>query len=351
MRLTAFFSFSLLLLSIAIASCRPELPQAGPDPVDSTTARFRIDLQPVDTTLLDSLRSIELRSGGRLGVAAIHIESGWHTLYRGRETFPMASVAKLPMALAFMRALDAGRFRLDSAVTLGSNDHRPGGSRLFHRVMRGNYSPTLHDLLEAMITESDNTACDFILRMVGGPAAADRLMGELGLDPIDITSYEGDLILRWAGIDPAASDSAWTRERIYAKIEAAGKETWDSARARLVDDPTDAAPPESLARLLVLLQQGKILSRTGTDTLLAIMGRTVTGKGRIEGLLPAGTAVAHKTGTIGSVANDVGIVTLPEGRGHLAIALLVKDSRLGVRSRDQAIASAAALIYRTVMKR
>ena len=55
------------------------------------------------------------------------------------------------------------------------------------------------------------------------------------------------------------------------------------------------------------------------------MSRTVTGPGRIEGLLPAGTPVAHKTGTIGGVANDVGYVALPDGR-RFAVAIFTSTS-------------------------
>ena len=86
-----------------------------------------------------------------------------------------------------------------------------------------------------------------------------------------------------------------------------------------------------------------------TDTVLSIMSRAVTGRGRLPGLLPPGTPVAHKTGTIGSVANDVGIVTLPNGE-RVAIAALIKDSRLGMRARDRAIAAAASLVYQRLSK-
>jgi beta-lactamase class A len=61
--------------------------------------------------------------------------------------------------------------------------------------------------------------------------------------------------------------------------------------------------------------------------------------------------VAHKTGTIGTVANDVGIITLPGGGGHLVIAGLVKGSTASVRVRDQAIAAAVGLVYRRMVNR
>jgi beta-lactamase class A len=335
----------MLLLSMLCACSSSE----GSDATlaDTLAATSGIDVTPIDSSLFDSLRAIERRTGGTLGFAAIHVETGWRTVYGAGTTFPMASVAKLPMALAFLRAVDDGRYRLDTVVRMTRDDHRPGQSRIYHRTMRDSGGMVaLHALLEAMLIESDNTASDYVLRLAGGPKAADELMAEIGLEEIDISSYEGELILKWAGIDPLTSDSAWTRDRIYAHIEQAGKTAWEAAQSRLVDDPHDASPPDALARLLVAIAEKRLLSPAMTDTLLAIMGRAVTGKSRIPGMLPPGTPVAHKTGTIGygSIANDVGIVTLPNGMGRLVIVALVKASKKG--AGDRAIAAASALAYR-----
>jgi beta-lactamase class A len=341
---------AFLLLGALLSSCGRDAA-SEPSPADSI-ATSGIDVTPLDTTLFDSLRAIEAQSGGELGFAAIHIESGWRTVFGAKETFPMASVAKLPMAIAFLRAVDSGRIRLDTVVRMTRADHRPGFSRVYHRTMKDSAGAvSVHALLDAMLTESDNTASDYVLRLAGGPAVADDLMRRFGLEQIDVTSYEGELILKWAGVDPMTSDSVWTRDRIYAHIEKAGKAAWELAQARLVDDPEDASPPEPLARLLVAVADGRILSKRMTDTVLAIMSRAVTGKRRIPAMLPGGTPVAHKTGTIGSVANDVGIVTLPGGRGRLAIVALVKASKRGMAARDKAIAAATKLAYDAVMAR
>lgn len=338
-----------LLPFLLLAACENDHPgsaSAHGDPVpDTAAAQVQAAFGRVDSALYDSLREIEASSGGRLGFAAIHLESGWCTSYRGRESFPMASVAKLPMAIQFLRMADSGAYRLDSLVTMSAADHRPGGSLLYHRVRRNGGTAPIHDLLEAMIGASDNTASDYILKLSGGPQPADKLMASLGLGGIDISHSEGELILLWAGVDPKGTDSAWTRDRYYAKIAEAGDTAWRTAEARLVDDPSDAASPEEMAGLLAMLHRGDLLSPTSTDTLLALMSRAVTGRARIPALLPPGTPVAHKTGTISSTANDVGIITLPGGRGHLVVAVFVKGSRVGVHARERAIASAARLAF------
>ena len=81
----------------------------------------------------------------------------------------------------------------------------------------------------------------------------------------------------------------------------------------------------------------KVLSEKSREFLLATMSRTRTGTGRIKGLLPKGTPVARKTGTIGGVANDVGFITLPDGR-RFAIVVFTKSSTTPEADRDRAIA-------------
>jgi beta-lactamase class A len=87
------------------------------------------------------------------------------------------------------------------------------------------------------------------------------------------------------------------------------------------------------------------------------MSTTKTFPTRLKGRLPAGTEVAHKTGSSGSrdgvsaATNDVGIITLPDGR-HLAIAVFLRDSRAAAEARDAAIAKAARAAWdKTTAKR
>jgi len=83
--------------------------------------------------------------------------------------------------------------------------------------------------------------------------------------------------------------------------------------------------------LLRALHEGQGLSESSQALLRKLMTQTPTGLQRIKGLLPDGTVVAHKTGTsptvdgVTAATNDVGLVTLPNGR-HLAISVFVSDS-------------------------
>ena len=76
------------------------------------------------------------------------------------------------------------------------------------------------------------------------------------------------------------------------------------------------------------------------------MLRCETGENRIKGLLPPDTRVMHKTGTLGiGVANDVGIIQLPENAGNVVAAIFVKESKADPATQERAIAQIARAAY------
>jgi len=101
-----------------------------------------------------------------------------------------------------------------------------------------------------------------------------------------------------------------------------------------------------MAGLLRALQEGKGLSASSRRRLLGLMTAGKTGTGRIKGLLPTGTVVAHKMGSSGTVngltraTNDVGLVLLPDGR-HLAVVVFVSATKANEATWDAVIAKTA----------
>jgi len=82
--------------------------------------------------------------------------------------------------------------------------------------------------------------------------------------------------------------------------------------------------------------------------LLGFMERSRTGgERRLRADLPPGTQVADKTGSgaPGTSTNDVGLITLPDGKGHLAIAVLVSGSKLTIAEQEKLIAQLARAAY------
>jgi beta-lactamase class A len=154
------------------------------------------------------------------------------------------------------------------------------------------------------------------------------------------------LIADAIGITNLPADSALTLERFRQLARAVPDTAQKAAAQRLYRDRRDMATPEGMTRLLVKIWRGEALSRANTDLLLDIMRRSETGMERIKALLPTDVVVMHKTGTLNiGVANDVGIITLPNDAGHVALAVFVKESTLDTPAQEKAIANVARAVY------
>jgi beta-lactamase class A len=221
----------------------------------------------------------------------------------------MHSVVKLPIAVAVLEHVQAGRLALDRTVTVHEGDLAPGLTTARHWP-RVPASATLRSLLELMLIESDNTAADLLLDRVGGPAAVRERLQARGLRGIEIARTM----------------------KAQARSAAAGEQA-----------ALDVATPLELVRLLAMLRRGELLRPDATALLLDLLGRARTGEHRLRGLLPPSAQVAHKTGTgaRGSVTNDIGLIALPGGRGHLAMAVMVAGSSRPVARQERTIAELA----------
>ncbi|WP_019215436.1 serine hydrolase [Legionella tunisiensis] len=130
---------------------------------------------------------------------------------------------------------------------------------------------------------------------------------------------------------------------------------------RFEKDTRDTTTPDEMAKLLVKIYKNEALSESSTKVLMNIMERCRTGRSRIRGLLPPSVKVAHKTGTwaidepqyirypgskqLFRFVSDVGIITLPNNKGHIAIAVYVKSRAVSNYTRSRAIALASRAVY------
>jgi beta-lactamase class A len=301
-----------------------------------------------DLSLLeDKIDQIISRSPGTIGVSLIHVESGATLSVRGDARFPMASVYKLPIAIEFLTQVSAGTLAWDRPIALARSDIR-ACCTLSRRHPRGGVTVTAGELLELMIVESDNTASDAILKLVGGPPVVERRMRALGFDTVNVNRSEGDINFEMTGVAHPPPEAEWTLDLQYRLISEVTPEALREARARYTtSDPRDTSTPDDMARLLGRLQLGNLMPPQATTLLLDLMARSKTGPRRLKALLPSDTTVAHKTGTTHVVINDVGIITLPADSaigGHLALAVFAINGA-PVSSMEQTIARIAGASY------
>lgn len=269
-----------------------------------------------------ALRRIEARSGGVLGVAALHLESGRLVGWRAKERFPMMSVAKLAVAVQALTQMQAGLLPYRKMLRVEPADFSPGHSPLRERLPQGGVV-TVGELMERSVRESDNSAHDILLRLCGGPEPVRKQLDRLFNGAIRVDRSEKEMI---------------------AAFEAVGARAFDAGGR-------DSATPEAMALLLSAVHGRKLLHPASHERLIRWMTETTTGPQRIKGLLPAGTEVWHKTGTGGTkdglnlCTNDAGVMALADGRGHVALAVFVKLSAKSLEERERAIAETARFFY------
>jgi beta-lactamase class A len=249
---------------------------------------------------------------GHVGAAVVLLETGATVDLHGDEHFPMQSVYKLPIGMTILHAVDDAALKLDQQVRVSADDLVPA---LAHSPLRdlhpqGGVDISVRELLRYMLVESDGTASDVLLRLAGGPGRVNSYLRGLGVQGIVVAMTEKEM----------------------TQGEDVQYRNW--------------ATPKASIGLLRAVQEGRGLSASSRELLLQLMTETNTGPRRLKGLLPAGTSVAHKTGTSNTVrgmtaaTNDVGLITLPDGR-HLAIAVFVSDSPADVATRERVIAKMA----------
>ena len=239
---------------------------------------------PELTGLERTLNALVASRSSDYGIAVLDLRNGSAASVRGDIAYPMASTVKLAIAGAYLTDVDHGRRSLTDMIA-------------------GRSAATL---MELMIVRSDNHAADLLLARVGGPAAVQQWLSSNGISGIRIDRNIAQLL----------------RERGH------------------LFDSKDVATPNAMVSLLYKLNSGTLLTVESRSLLFNLMSRCVTGTRRIRALLPAGTRVEDKTGTLDGVTNDVGFINMPDGR-RLAVAVFAK----GGRDRQVGIAQVARVIY------
>jgi beta-lactamase class A len=281
----------------------------------------------------------------------VHLESGRAAYLNRSEPFPMASTVKVPLAVQLLTRVDRKELRLDSMVTVQPGDLHPGSGTLTELFAQPGVVLSVRNLMELMLRISDNSATDILLRTAGGGAAVNARLAALGVRGVRADRPTVRLIADYIGVPTLRSDDVPIAEfgRLAAAVSDSGRR---AALVAFAADPRDTATPNGMARLLEKIWKREALSAASSDLLLDIMYRCVTGAERLKGMLPPGTRVAHKTGSLGPsdgitggrVVNDVGIIDLPDGAGHLIVVGFVKNGDDAARG-ERALAHIARAAY------
>jgi beta-lactamase class A len=248
------------------------------------------------------------------GYMAVDLDTGRTISQFANERFPMGSVYKLPIGIALLKRVDRGDFSLAKAYTIQPSEFSIGHSPIRDNAHGKPVTLTLGQLFEAMVSDSDNTAADFIQKLLGGGAAITKLAG-----------VEGIRIDR-------------TEKQISADIHATSVDAFNA-------DPRDTATPAAMVELYRRLHRGEEgLSKASHELLMRTL-ETSRNPRRIAVRLPPGVKVAHKTGSMPGVFNDTALVTSPDGKHHIAMAIFINRARPDTSGGQAVIESLAKRFY------
>ena len=246
--------------------------------------------QPAAAASSPSLTSLELQlsslvanKSADVGVAALDLNTGETVSIKGNTPFPMASTVKVGIAALYLAQVDNGRRSLDDTI---------------------NGQP-VRFLMRRMLVFSDNRAADILFRDVGGPHALQAWLDDNGVKGLHV-------------------------DRTIADLLSSKRDLWDRR---------DSSTPIAMVDLLQRIYKAQLIKPESRDYLLGVMAQCETGKNRIKAMLP-GVPIEHKTGTLNGLADDVGFISLPDGR-RVAVAIFTR----GGTDRPRTIAETARAIY------
>ena len=237
----------------------------------------------------------------------------------GNRRFPMQSVFKFHIALAVLSEIDNGNLSLDQKIVIGKDDLLPEDfwSPLRDENPNGG-SFTIEKLIQYSVSQSDNTACDVLIRLIGTPEKVEEYFKKNNIQNIQITYNEKDMQAKW--------------ENMF--------QNWTT--------------PKAASETLKMFYKNKnnLLSKSSYDFFWKTIKETTTGANRIKGQLPEGTIVAHKTGWSGTnketgitaAVNNIGIVFLPNGE-YFIISVFVTESLEKFETNEKIISDIAKATY------
>ena len=289
------------------------------------------------------LHNLQIQTGGVIGFSVKHIESGDEISVNGHVRFKMASTAKVAIAACVLAMVDRSEIRLDQIVEISPRETDALGD-VGPSLVHPGVMLSVSNLIELMMVRSSNTATDSLLHIIGGPQCVAEWLQVLEITGLEINSTFTELSQRFYEL--TADEPPFKEMTARFPNEADRDRNDELVRPHFEESDGDTTCPHAMTEFLAkVLTTSEVLSQGSRTFLIGAMGRCQTAQQRIKGLLPAAAPVSHKSGWGGGTVSDVGLVTLPQGRGELILSAYIKLSDATLSTRDRAIAELARSAY------
>jgi len=266
-----------------------------------------------------------------------HLGTGHELALDADRPFPLASVAKLPLAAAALDAAHQGQLDLSTPVRIDDTNRSPGGPGL----ARFTHSATIAvgDLVRLAIELSDNTAADTLFRLVS-PDDVTRWLNAIGTSGIVLRHPIGELYASLA-TQTRSLDAA----TVHSLVVSADKQGHPSPLPQLDIERANAGTARGLADLLELLWDGSIDDAVAAplrDMLAANVFRQ-----RLAPDFSADTSAWYsKTGSFVHLRHEAGVVEHVSGETLVVVALTRSSVPAVIQpSAEQAMGHAARILH------
>ena len=218
--------------------------------------------------------------------------------------FPTASIIKIPVLIDLFKSIEAGQVSLEDKIPLTEYFRTEGSGDL--QYMAANSLWDIDNLARIMITNSDNSATNMLMARIGSMTDVNQAIRDWGLSNTEIKTWLPDL----AG--------------------------------------NNYSTAKDLSTMLYNIDTNdKFLTEQSREKMLYYMGHVHNDR-LIQAGLGAGSVFLHKTGDIGTMLGDSGIVIAPNGKKYI-VTILAKRPHNAAEGKDF-IVHASEIIYNYMVK-
>lgn len=195
----------------------------------------------------------------------------------GTKTYSAASIIKIPVLIDLFKSIEAGQVSLDDEISLTEYFRTEGSGNLQFKAENSLW--TVDELANRMITDSDNSATNMLMTRIGSMTDVNQAIRDWGLNNTEIKTWLPDLS---GNNRTTAKDIA---QMIY-NIDENDRFLSESSRSKILD----------------------YMSHVHNNRL-------------IQAGLGEGAIFFHKTGDIGKMLGDAGLVITPNGKKFIVVIL------------------------------
>lgn len=273
------------------------------DPTSEPEAPIEAPFEPASelSQLSEELVNMNKSKTSIAGIYAVDLDSGEYVDVNGNKAFSAASIIKVPILVSLLTACERGEASLDDLLEIKKEVVTSGSGHLQWRKLGTKISA--RHAAQLMMTISDNTATNMLIDYLGGKSKLNREFKKWGMRETKINNYLVDI------------------------------------------EGTNLTCPYDQVFLMARIDKGDVINEESKAFMYELMGhcknRSMLPQG--IGAIDPAAEIIHKTGTIGIMVGDAGIVTTPSGK-RIGIAIQVQRRR-NDSSASNLIRRMAAITY------